>query len=450
MKPTRTRTTVKADMDSKEGIEKVVPVDAQAAGLLDSLSLRSGMDDAATADPPREWVDGPARSLTSTDETPRWESYCLYFRVLRDSDVILEQDCKVPEYCWNASISRDICEAQTRVPPGTFSVDLLSNMEFLVHKLPKTRRGMSDAKSMLFGDLIGGSYLWGGVPADVFVAQRTTQQARRDKAKTRGYRRRITVEWLAATHARLQKHKEHVLNPVVRGRGMICWADKYLAQQHGREPEWVPGSAPALPVFPDWTAMPDDYHSTREPSEFEYDSEETDPGEPEDDPEEEDDTSVSSDLTYKSSGHDMDHTRRTNTANWNQRCNQRKHKENRGWCPTNAKKEEDRRKGKVVLSLFWDSPKEGALMYTDWRREVEEYVRKGYDDNRVKDTMLSSVEGQAYVNFCSCDEGRNRMPAQILKEMDSIYNVSVTFQDLNAWMCGLKQGMNEPKKAYYE
>ena len=64
--------------------------------------------------------------------------------------------------------------------------------------------------------------------------------------------------------------------------------------------------------------------------------------------------------------------------------------------------------------------------------------------------MLSSVEGQAYVNFRSCDKGRNCTPAQILKEMNSIYNISVTFQDLNARMCGLKQGMNEPIKAYYE
>ena len=64
--------------------------------------------------------------------------------------------------------------------------------------------------------------------------------------------------------------------------------------------------------------------------------------------------------------------------------------------------------------------------------------------------MLSSVEGQAYVNFHSCDEGRNCTPTQILREMDSIYNVSVTFWDFNARMCGLKQGMNEPSKSYYE
>ena len=104
----------------------------------------------------------------------------------------------------------------------------------------------------------------------------------------------------------------------------------------------------------------------------------------------------------------------------------------------------------MVLSLFQDSPKEGALTYTDWRRKVEEYIRKGYDDNRIKDAMLSSVEGQAYINFHSCNKGRNRTPVQILKEMDSIYNISVTFRDLNARMCRLKQGMKEPIKTYYE
>ena len=232
---------------------------------------------------------------------------------------------------------------------------------------------------------------------------------------------------------------------------MIHRADKYLAQQHGREPEQVPGPAPALPILPDRAAMPDDYHSAWEPSEFEYDTEETNPEDPEDSPEEDDDdTSVGSDSTYKSSGHDMDWTRRTNTANRNQRRNQQKCKEGRGWHPTNAKKEEDRRKGKVVLSLFWDFPKEGALTYTNWCWEVEEKLRKGYDDNQIKDVMLSLVEGQVYVNFHSCDEGRNHTLAQILKEMDSIYNVLVTFRDLNAWMCGLKQGTNEPIKAYYE
>ena len=105
-----------------------------------------------------------------------------------------------------------------------------------MYKLPKTGRGMSEAESMLFADLIGGSYLWAGVPADVFVTPQTTQQVRRDKAKTREYHHRIMVERLAATQARLQdldlaaqKQREMRENPVGRSRGMICRADKYLA-----------------------------------------------------------------------------------------------------------------------------------------------------------------------------------------------------------------------------
>ena len=132
----------------------------------------------------------------------------------------------MPDYCWNAGICKDICKAQTRVLPGTFSVDLLS--EFLLYKLPKRGRGISEMESALFVDLIMGSYLWAGVLADVFITLRTIPQARRDKVKTREYRRRITVERLAATQAWLRDldlaaHKKRELreNPVGRGRGMV-------------------------------------------------------------------------------------------------------------------------------------------------------------------------------------------------------------------------------------
>ena len=174
---------------------------------------------------------------------------------------MLEQDCKMLDYCWNAGICKDICEARTRVLPGTFSVDLLSDTEFLLYKLPKMGRGMSKTESALFADLIMGSYLWAGVPADVFVTPRTIQQARRDKAKMREYHRRIMVEQLAAAQARLRDldlaaHRKRELreNPVGRGRGMVRRADKYLAQQHGKEPSGASGPVPASPMFPDRTA----------------------------------------------------------------------------------------------------------------------------------------------------------------------------------------------------
>ena len=245
-------------MDSKEGIEKVAPVDAQAAGLLDPSFLRPGTHDAATADPPRERAGSPTGSCALPDEHSRWESNCLYIRVLRDSDAILEQDLKVPEYCWNAGISKDIYEARTGVVPGRFSVDLLSDTEFLVYCIPKTTRGISDCEARCYADLITGSYLWAGSPAIVFVTKPTTQEARRDKIKTREYRRKITMRRLATTQARIkdlemvtQKCQECAANPVARGRGMVRRADKYLAQQHRKELEWIPGNVPILPAFSD-------------------------------------------------------------------------------------------------------------------------------------------------------------------------------------------------------
>ena len=245
-------------MDSKEGVEKVVPVDAQAAELLDPSFLRPGTHDAATADPPRERAGSPTGLCVSPDEHPRQESNCLYVRVLRDSDAILEQARKVPEYCWNAGISKDICEARTGVVPGTFSIDLLSDTEFLVYCVPKMTRGMSDREAGCYADLITGSYLWAGSPATVFVTKWTIQEARRDKVKTREYRRKITVQRLATAQARLkdqemvaQRCQERAANPVAKGRGMIHRADKYLAQRHGREPERIPGTVPVLPAFSD-------------------------------------------------------------------------------------------------------------------------------------------------------------------------------------------------------
>ena len=110
----------------------------------------------------------------------------------------------------------------------------------------------------------------------------------------------------------------------------------------------------------------------------------------------------------------------------------------------------DGKKSKVVLSMFWDSQKEGALEYADWRAEVEEYIKKGYEDNKIKDAMLFSLEGKARLNFRHCDEHGDLMPAEILKWMDMSYNASVDFRELNAWLCGLKQGAFELPKDYYD
>ena len=90
---------------------------------------------------------------------------------------------------------------------------------------------------------------------------------------------------------------------------------------------------------------------------------------------------------------------------------------------TNAKKgikgqTPDGKKSKVVLSMFRDSQMEGALEYANWRAEVEEYIKKGYEDSKIKDAMLFSLEGKARRNFRHCNEHGGLTITEILKRMD--------------------------------
>ena len=82
----------------------------------------------------------------------------------------------------------------------------------------------------------------------------------------REYHCRIMVEQLASAQAQLrdldlaaQKQRELRENLAGLGRGMIRRADKYLAQQHGKELPRALGPVPAPPMFPDRTTMLDDY-----------------------------------------------------------------------------------------------------------------------------------------------------------------------------------------------
>ena len=151
----------------------------------------------------------------------------------------------------------------------------------------------------------------------------------------------------------------------------------------------------------------------------------------------------------------LSHSRRSNTENRDKKHLKKRLKATNSLRATNARKgiQDDTaggRKGKVVLSMFRDSRKEGALEYADWRGEVEEYIKKGFDNDKIKDAMFSSLEGKARRNFQHCDKHGDLTPTEILRKMDSSYNASVDFRDLNARLCRLKQGPFEMPKDYYD
>ena len=153
-------------MDSKQGIEKAEPDDARVGALLDPSHLRSGPDEtgASNVDTRTDLLQAgsPTGSSVPPEGICKRESYCLFIRVLKDTDELLERDHLLPGHSWNPGICQDICKAWSGVPPSSLAVDLLSDSEFLLYKLPKTGRGMTYDEGEMFRHCIEGSYLWGG------------------------------------------------------------------------------------------------------------------------------------------------------------------------------------------------------------------------------------------------------------------------------------------------
>ena len=273
----------------------------------------------------------------------------------------------------------------------------------------------------------------------VIAGQHTMRQSRIDLANTRDYRRAQILRRLTAVENRaksLALDTSRPVSPQGRGRGYTRRADRYYAQKAVGDPALEPTLNAARP------ATLEDYHSAREPSELEYKSEGSEGTGT-------DSTGYSSTATA-TSHHDTDGTQCSNTKNRDRRCQKQKHRDRREHRKTNARKQRDRRNGRVVLPLFRESTKEGTLTYTDWRLEVEEYIAKKYPGPKIKEAMFTSLEGKGKRNFQACDERGDLSPEKILEKMDMIYGTSVSFRDLNAKLCRLKQGAQESPKDYYE
>ena len=58
-------------------------------------------------------------------------------------DSVSALDAKVPDYVWTEVIARDICMYRIGAPSGTFVVELLSDMEFLLFQGPRSGPGIA-------------------------------------------------------------------------------------------------------------------------------------------------------------------------------------------------------------------------------------------------------------------------------------------------------------------
>ena len=440
--------------DKGKGVPKKEALNARVTKLSTSLQEMMadremlGQESSANETPLTMHRTDPSRSAP-TDGLCRQESYCLLVWVVKDAVGLSKWDVRLPAHAWNEDIAIDICESQIGCLAGTYKVQLLSDTEFPLRKRPTSGPEMNWQDANMIIRLISGLFLWCAVLVSLAAGHRSKKEAKYDLDATFTYRHTRAQE--RTVLSKFQKDsKRSVISlkePQPRGWGMTCRADKLFAKKMAGGPE------PERTALRTVAGSPDGYHLAKETSDFDDDPEE-EAQEVESDVElmvesdNSDDSSVRLDCTSL-------HSQCSTTENRDRKRVRRRLKATYSDRATNAKKgikgrTPDGKKSKVVLSMFWDSKKEGALEYADWRAEVEEYIKKGYEDNKIKDAMLFSLEGKARRNFWHCDEHGDLSPAEILKWMDMSYNISVYFQDLNAWLCSLKQSAFEYPKDYYD
>ena len=166
---------------------------------------------------------------------------------------------------------------------------------------------------------------------------------------------------------------------------------------------------------------------------------------------EEDEGDITSALDVQldaSMGKEMDATGRPARMPSAERCQQRNRTLRRE--RNRAHQEFHRPKSRwLSFPLFQETTKEDAVSYQDWCSEIEDALEQGHNPAKVKEAMVASLEGMAKDNAKMIDENGDLHVMRILDGLDSLYGVSMTFQSLNAALCGLQQKPMESTRTYY-
>ena len=274
--------------------------------------------------------------------------------------------------------------------------------------------------------LVHGEFLWCGVPVSLVAGHRTKKEAKYDLDATFAYQHTRAQERIALSKFQKDSKRSVITpkEPQPRGQGMTCQADKHFTKRVAG------GLVQERSALHASARSPEGYHSAREASDFDNDTEEElQDVESEEEPVVESDNS---DTSSVQSGRASLRSQHSTTENRDRKRTRGRLRAMDSLRSMNANKgikgqTPDGKKTKVVLFMFRDSQKEGALEYADWRVEVEEYIKKGYEDSKIKDVMLFSLEGKARRNFWNCDKHGDLTPTEILKRMDMSYNASVDF-----------------------
>ena len=118
--------------------------------------------------------------------------------------------------------------------------------------------------------LISGLFLWCGVPVSLAAGHHSKKEAKYDLDATFAYRHTRAQERTVLSKF-WKDSKRSVISlkePQPRGRGMTCRANKFFAKKMAGGPE------PERPALHTAAGSPDGYHSVKETSDFDDDTEE--------------------------------------------------------------------------------------------------------------------------------------------------------------------------------
>ena len=125
-----------------------------------------------------------------------------------------------------------------------------------------------DANTVI--SLIHGKFLFCGVPVSLAARHRTKKEAKYDLDATFTYQHTRAQERIALSKFRKDSKRSVITpkEPLPRGQGMTCRADKHFAKKVAG------GPVQERPTLHTAAGSPDGYHSAREPLDFDNETEE--------------------------------------------------------------------------------------------------------------------------------------------------------------------------------
>ena len=371
-------------------------------------------------------------NATIAEGACQWEKYSLLVCIFTARD-----RRSLEPHAWVEDLLKDFFQSIQGI---NLSVILLSPTECLIFCGNRTvGQGMSWDESLCYTHQLTSVHPWTGYMIEVVALQWTLKEAHHKMQVAREFTHERTKQRIAHLNAiaAVPAVKAQLVTPqrLPRGWGMIRWADQFFVQQQLKE---LNLDEPAFVHHPTLLGA---RLGTPEYEQFDSTCKDTEG--------DEGDTTSALDAKLDTSmGEEMDttgHLARMPSADRHQWRNCTLRREH-NW----AHQEFHRRKSRWLgFPLFQETTKEDAISYWDWCSKIEDALEQGHNPAKVKQAMFTSLEGMTRDNAKMIDENGDLHVTRILDRLDSLYGVSMTFQLLNATLCGLQQKPMESARAYY-